>query len=629
MKKVLAILLVLTLFSGSLKFPVKKVTGMVITDLDNDSVDDYVFACEKIVSDPWSRGVIYVYEDNQLKWYYHLATAIKGLAVHDLDSDGKKEIITACDVRIDKGGDLYVFDSNGRLKWHRWFPGTPKSVYCYQNFVAVNLYGQGERIMIFNYKGEQVKDLPVNGDISKFEIVDTNNDGVYELVVSGIANDKWEHFLTVYDMEEDDPVRKVLWNYETPEHINDFKFHDIDGDGTMETILGVYDALYVTRGGDLLGKIELPPSLLHVEVIQNQILIVNQNTMFLVQFSDILNLNGSTVPMTEFTGTVNAALRLSVKPQFLFLKDVDSDEEKEILVGDGEILEVHELEEFAPPELVVTVPAALITKGEVTYILYENKDYGMRIKYPADWILEEKETEVFGFAGNAVVFSSLRTSASFSVTVCDMSARPVTLEEVTASALDYYEQEEYEISEEGGTTLAGNPAHEAVVTKKVGLYTVKMMQIWTIRNDLLYIITYDGEVSHYSFFSEVAEEMINSFTLLERVPLVSICEVQFDAPGEDRDNLNGEWVKICNNGTADIDMTGWSLENKVGAFYEFPDGFILRAGSFVIVYTGTGENTETAVYWKYPVEAWNNYGDTATLVDGEGNIVDEYTWTPG
>jgi micrococcal nuclease len=110
--------------------------------------------------------------------------------------------------------------------------------------------------------------------------------------------------------------------------------------------------------------------------------------------------------------------------------------------------------------------------------------------------------------------------------------------------------------------------------------------------------------------------------------MVKICEVQIDAPGDDNANLNQEWIKICNNGTADVDLSNWALINNAGAFYEFPDGFILRAGMSVIVYTGTGDDTEAALFWEYPVEAWNNTSEVVTLQDGEGNTIDEYMWPP-
>jgi hypothetical protein len=75
-------------------------------------------------------------------------------------------------------------------------------------------------------------------------------------------------------------------------------------------------------------------------------------------------------------------------------------------------------------------------------------------------------------------------------------------------------------------------------------------------------------------------------------------------------------------------MSGWEIINDMGNFYEIPDGFILKANSFVFVYTGSGTDTENSLYWGNPVEVWNNFGDLLTLQDSEGNTVLEYELIP-
>jgi hypothetical protein len=598
---------------------IREVTDMVITDLDGDHIDDYVFACRRVVSDPWDRGAIFVFEDYIMKWYYHLSTPIAALTVYDLESDRDPEIIVICDLLANEG-DLYVFDTEGTLKWRQPLPGTPKSLYCYKNCVAVNVYRQGERVMIFDSAGEKVKDLPVNGDVSTFKIEDVNNDGEEELIVAGIVNNKWEHFLVVYDMDEKDHIKRVLWNYETYEHINDFMFYDIDQDGIKETILGAYRILYVTRGGDLLGRIELPPPILHVAVIEEQILVVSENTMFLINFSDVLRLRGDTTYVDDFTQIADSALRLAVEPQFFFLKDIDLDSTVEIVSGNGHLLEVHEIAEFAPPEIVITQPVAFIKEAEVPFVVYENTDMGFRMSYPPDWRIEEDVTVP------SVSFLSRRASAAVDVVTKDV-ADGTTIEDTDIVISDLRE-EGYTIVEEGPVLLAGIPAHMAISTRQHAQYTIKTLHIWTIKNNKLYLIAYGAEISQYSRYQEIGQRMIDSFEILGPAHFISICDTQIDAPDDDNENLNREWIKICNSGTADVDLSGWALMNNAGAFYEFPDGFILRAGSFVFVYTGSGEDTETALYWGRPVEGWNNEEDVVTLQDSDGLTIDEVVWPP-
>jgi hypothetical protein len=106
---------------------------------------------------------------------------------------------------------------------------------------------------------------------------------------------------------------------------------------------------------------------------------------------------------------------------------------------------------------------------------------------------------------------------------------------------------------------------------------------------------------------------------------VVISYVHYDAEGDDRYNLNDEYVVIKNNGTATADLTGWTLMDEAGHTFTFSE-FQLAPGSTVTVHTGSGTNTETHLYWGSGSPVWNNDHDTATLLDQYGNRVDSKTW---
>lgn len=121
------------------------------------------------------------------------------------------------------------------------------------------------------------------------------------------------------------------------------------------------------------------------------------------------------------------------------------------------------------------------------------------------------------------------------------------------------------------------------------------------------------------------------------VTAIEICAVNYNAGGDDNYNLNGEWVRICNTGNQDITMTGWTLYDNAylqgqakDHVFHFPSGFVLRAGESVTIYTGTGMNTPSALYWqRTPGDkqaVWNNDGDCAYLVDSQRKIIDDYCW---
>lgn len=75
----------------------------------------------------------------------------------------------------------------------------------------------------------------------------------------------------------------------------------------------------------------------------------------------------------------------------------------------------------------------------------------------------------------------------------------------------------------------------------------------------------------------------------------------------------GEWVKVTNKGTINVNMKGWKIVEASHKYtYVFPS-YILKARSSVILYTGRGKNTANALYWGRSTGVWTDKGDTATL----------------
>lgn len=100
---------------------------------------------------------------------------------------------------------------------------------------------------------------------------------------------------------------------------------------------------------------------------------------------------------------------------------------------------------------------------------------------------------------------------------------------------------------------------------------------------------------------------------------------QFNAPGNDNDNLNEEYVCFENRGGSAADMTDWYVKDEYGHTYTFP-AFTLPAEAHVQVHTGSGSDTDTDLYWGRTRAVWNNGGDTVFLYDDAGELVDEYSY---
>ncbi len=110
---------------------------------------------------------------------------------------------------------------------------------------------------------------------------------------------------------------------------------------------------------------------------------------------------------------------------------------------------------------------------------------------------------------------------------------------------------------------------------------------------------------------------------------LGIVEVMSDAPGNDNENLNGEWVAIRNEGETSVDLTGWGIKDESASHrYGFPVSFTLLPGETVTVRTGCGTDFDTDLYWCNQGSAvWNNDGDTAFLLDPSGNTHVAYAYS--
>jgi hypothetical protein len=97
----------------------------------------------------------------------------------------------------------------------------------------------------------------------------------------------------------------------------------------------------------------------------------------------------------------------------------------------------------------------------------------------------------------------------------------------------------------------------------------------------------------------------------------------FKAPNPEKQNLNGEWVEVVNQGLAAQDLRGWTITTQHNRTYAFKN-FTLQAGASVKLHTGSGNDTATDLYWNKKMPTWNNNGDMATLKDASDYVVARY-----
>jgi endonuclease YncB( thermonuclease family) len=97
---------------------------------------------------------------------------------------------------------------------------------------------------------------------------------------------------------------------------------------------------------------------------------------------------------------------------------------------------------------------------------------------------------------------------------------------------------------------------------------------------------------------------------------VVIESVVADPPGPDEGE---ESVVVANRGLDPVDIGGWTIRDGSSVHrFSFPAGTVLAPGSVIRVITGCDQAPVGALCWAAGSAVWDNDGDIAFLLDGEG-----------
>lgn len=101
---------------------------------------------------------------------------------------------------------------------------------------------------------------------------------------------------------------------------------------------------------------------------------------------------------------------------------------------------------------------------------------------------------------------------------------------------------------------------------------------------------------------------------------VRIGDTQANAPGDDRDHLDEEWVEIVNDGPAPVDLADWVIRDDTTS-NRFPlPSVTLAPGARLRVITGSGTDGDGLLHLGEDFPVWSNGGESVLLVDPEGVV---------
>lgn len=144
---------------------------------------------------------------------------------------------------------------------------------------------------------------------------------------------------------------------------------------------------------------------------------------------------------------------------------------------------------------------------------YDNTAQGIKMKYPDNWDKQEAPNAI---TKEVVEFISPKESDADRF----RERLIVTVEPTINKTLDEYTKlskqeilnldKNTKIDEEGESTLASQDGYRVVYTTKEGNEELKKLEVWTLKYEKAYLITYEAEAGKYKQFLPVVEKMIKS-----------------------------------------------------------------------------------------------------------------------
>jgi hypothetical protein len=168
---------------------------------------------------------------------------------------------------------------------------------------------------------------------------------------------------------------------------------------------------------------------------------------------------------------------------------------------------------------MASAATATTTTGGDNFLTYSDPILGIRIDYPSGWTQELEGGGLVTFIAS-LESDSNTYPAAVGIKVQNLaSSKNISLNEVTKIQIKNLKQShpDFKLIESTESVLAGNNmAHKIVFTATDDReHQRKAMQIWTLKGDKAYLITYKAEPEKYSKYLPTIQKMIDSFQIIK------------------------------------------------------------------------------------------------------------------
>lgn len=179
------------------------------------------------------------------------------------------------------------------------------------------------------------------------------------------------------------------------------------------------------------------------------------------------------------------------------------------------------------------------------------------------------------------------------------------------------------LSDAGQSSTAGYPDmidHHLITNEVKALYVPASAEVYRV----------DQYIASYSTTTTDHFPTLTRYTLGATPPpsgALILNEILANEPGSD---TAGEFVELVNTGAGPADLGGWTLSDASGVGHVFPSGSTLAAGAALAVFAGASAipaGLSNAVASSSGSLLLGNSGDTVTLKNAAGTVVDTFTYS--
>lgn len=113
---------------------------------------------------------------------------------------------------------------------------------------------------------------------------------------------------------------------------------------------------------------------------------------------------------------------------------------------------------------------------------------------------------------------------------------------------------------------------------------------------------------------------------------LDVVSIKYDPPGRDYQtnaNINNEYLVVKNVSASTLTIGGYKIRDAQGHTFTFPTGTKIGAGRQIVIRSGKGPNSAGVLYWQQSNYVWNNTGDTLTLTNAKGTVLERCSYKGG